>query len=226
MDKGLQILKDWAHEASLDSVEIEKERGVVIEEWRLSRGADERMMKQTLPVQYMGSKYASRLPIGTKESLDHFTHAALKRFYKDWYRPDMQAVVVVGDIDVNDMEQKIKDLFGNIPVSSNPRKRESFPVPDHEETLTVVAKDKETAFPSVEILFKKDLLPQTSIGDYCRYMNTRLFTGMLNSRLREITLKPNPPLLVQGLSMVTVMQGAKMPTSWQPIPAIPAWPGP
>ncbi len=198
VDKGLQILKDWAHEASLDSVEIEKERGVVIEEWRLSRGADERMMKQTLPVQYMGSKYASRLPIGTKESLDHFTHAALKRFYKDWYRPDMQAVVVVGDIDVNDMEQKIKDLFGNIPVSSNPRKRESFPVPDHEETLTVVAKDKETAFPSVEILFKKDLLPQTSIGDYCRYMNTRLFTGMLNSRLREITLKPNPPFVGAG----------------------------
>jgi len=198
VDKGLQILKDWAHEASLDSVEIEKERGVVIEEWRLSRGADERMMKQTLPVQYMGSKYANRLPIGTKESLDHFTHAALKRFYKDWYRPDMQAVVVVGDIDVNDMEQKIKDLFGSIPASSNPRKRESFPVPDHEETLTVVAKDKETAFPSVEILFKKDLLPQTSIGDYCRYMNTRLFTGMLNSRLREITLKSNPPFVGAG----------------------------
>ncbi|MEK7227115.1 MAG: pitrilysin family protein, partial [Bacteroidota bacterium] len=198
LDKGLGILKDWAHEASLDSLEIEKERGVVIEEWRLSRGADERMMKQTLPVQYMGSKYADRLPIGTKESLDHFTHAALKRFYKDWYRPDMQAVVIVGDIDVNDMEQKIKDLFGSIPASSSPRKRESFPVPDHAETLSVVAKDKETAFPSVEILFKKDLLPQTSIGDYCRYMNTRLFTGMLNSRLREITLKSNPPFVGAG----------------------------
>jgi zinc protease len=100
VEKGLQILEDWAHNALLDSLEIEKERGVVIEEWRLSRGADERMMKQTLPVQYKGSKYAERLPIGTKASLDNFSHASLKKFYKDWYRPDMQAIIVVGDIDL------------------------------------------------------------------------------------------------------------------------------
>src|SRR5258705_647876 len=166
VDKGLQILRDWSHEASLDSVEIEKERGVVIEEWRLTRGADERMMKQTLPVQYRGSKYADRLPIGTKASLDNFSPAALKRFYKDWYRPDLQAVIVVGDIDVNDIEQKIKQIFSGIPALASPRKREVFPVPDHTETLSVVAKDKETAFPSIEILFKKDLQPDILIGDY------------------------------------------------------------
>ncbi|MBI5858119.1 MAG: insulinase family protein [Sphingobacteriales bacterium] len=198
VDKGLQILEDWAHDALLDSAEIEKERGVVIEEWRLSRGADERMMKQTLPVQYHNSRYADRLPIGTKFSLDNFSHAALKRFYSDWYRPDLQAVVVVGDIDVNDMEQKIKKIFGDIPAPSSPRKREMFTVPDHEETLLVVAKDKETAFPSVEVLYKKPLQPQVTIGDYCRYMNTRLFTGMLNTRFREITLKPNPPFVGAG----------------------------
>jgi zinc protease len=96
VDKGLQILEDWAHNAQLDSLEIEKERGVVIEEWRLGRGADERMMKQTLPVQYRGSKYADRLPIGTKASLDNFSHAALRRFYHDWYRTDLQAIIVVG----------------------------------------------------------------------------------------------------------------------------------
>ena len=198
VDKGLQILEDWAHDALLDPAEIEKERGVVIEEWRLSRGADERMMKQTLPVQYQGSKYAERLPIGNKEVLENFSPAALKRFYQDWYRPDLQAVIVVGDIDVNDMEQKIKQTFGNIPAPVSPRKREVFMVPDHKETLTVVAKDKETALPSIEILYKKDPQPETTIGDYCRYMNRRLFTGMLNSRFRELTLNSNPPFLGAG----------------------------
>lgn len=198
VEKGLQILEDWAHNALLDSLEIEKERGVVIEEWRLSRGADERMLKQTLPVQYRGSRYAERLPIGTRESLEHFTHDALKRFYRDWYRPDLQAVVVVGDIDVNEIEGQIREIFGDIPAPVSPRKRETFNVPDHAETLTVVAKDKETAFPTVEVMYKKELMSQLTIGDYCRYINTRLFTGMLNSRLRELTLKSNPPFVAAG----------------------------
>jgi zinc protease len=198
VDKGLLILEDWAHNALLDSIEIEKERGVVIEEWRLSRGAGERMMKQTLPVQYKGSKYADRLPIGKKEILEHFSPAALKRFYTDWYRTDLQAIVVVGDIDVNDIEQKIIKTFGDIPASTSPRKREVFGVPDHSETLSVVAKDKETALPSIEILFKKDPQPETLIGDYVRYMNRRLFTGMLNNRFRELTLKANPPFVGAG----------------------------
>jgi zinc protease len=198
VDKGLQILEDWAHNALLDPAEIEKERGVVIEEWRLSRGADERMMKQTLPVQYQGSKYALRLPIGKKEILETFSPESLRRFYTDWYRPDLQAVVVVGDIDINDIEQKIKQTFGNIPAPASPRKREVFNVPDHKEALSVVAKDKETAFPSIEVLFKKEPQPETLIGDYCRYMNRRLFTGMLNSRFRELTLKSNPPFVGAG----------------------------
>jgi zinc protease len=198
VDKGLQILEDWAHDALLDSEEIIKERGVVIEEWRMGRGADDRMLKQTLPVQYYGSKYAERLPIGTKESLDHFSPDALRRFYKDWYRPDLQAIVVVGDIDVNDIEQKIKQTFSDIPAPASPRKREVFSVPDHAETLSVVAKDKETAFPSIEILYKKDLQPEILIGDYVRYMNRRLFTGMLNSRFRELTMNANPPFVQAG----------------------------
>ncbi len=198
VDKGLQILEDWAHNATLDSADIEKERGVVIEEWRLTRGADERMMKQTLPVQYLGSKYAERLPIGNLETLEHFSNAALKRFYRDWYRPDMEAIIIVGDIDVKDMEQKVKAMFAGIPAPASPRKREEFGVPDHAETLTVVAKDKETPLSSVELLFKKDPQPDTSIGDYCRYINRMLFTGMLNNRFRELSMKPNPPFLGAG----------------------------
>jgi zinc protease len=198
VEKGLQILEDWAHNALFDSLEIEKERGVVIEEWRISRGADERMMKQTLPVQYRGSRYANRLPIGNKESLENFSPEALKRFYKDWYRPDLQAIVIVGDIDINDMEQKIKETFSDIPAAITPRKRENYLVPDHAEQLAVVAKDKETAFPSVELMYKKNPQPETTIGDYVRYMNRRMFTGMLNNRLRELTLKPNPPFVGAG----------------------------
>jgi len=198
VDKGLEILEDWAHNALLDSLEVEKERGVVIEEWRVSRGADERMMRQTLPVQYWGSKYAERLPIGKKEILEKFSHAALKRFYKDWYRPDLQAIVVVGDIDVNDMEEKIKKIFGDIPAAVNPRPRENFPVPDHKEPMTVVAKDKEAAFPSVEIMYKKDARKEITIADYQKYMNRLLFTGMLNARLREKTLGSNPPFVGAG----------------------------
>lgn len=198
VDKGLEILEDWAHNATLDSLEIEKERGVVIEEWRLSRGAEERMMKQTLPVQYNGSQYAKRLPIGTKESLETFSHDALKRFYKDWYRPDLQAVIVVGDIDVNEMEQKIIKTFSDIPKAVSPRKRTEFFVPDHLETLIAVAKDKETAFPSVELLYKKPVQPQYSIAEYVHYMNRWLFTGMLNSRFRELALASNPPFVGAG----------------------------
>jgi zinc protease len=200
VDKGLQILEDWAHNASLDSIEIEKERGVVIEEWRLSRGADERMMRQTLPVQYSGSKYADRLPIGTHESLEKFQQAALRRFYKEWYRPDLQAIVVVGDIDINEMEQKIKTVFGSIPAPASAKKRESFPVPDHSGVLSVVAKDKETDLPFVEVMYKKDTRPETTIGDYSRYMNQMLFTGMLNGRFREMAMKPNPPFIGAGSS--------------------------
>ena len=198
VEKGLEILEDWAHNALLDSLEIEKERGVVIEEWRLSRGAEERMMKQTLPVQYWGSKYAERLPIGKKEILESFSHTALKQFYRDWYRPDLQAIIVVGDIDVNDMEEKIRKIFGDIPAAVNPKPRQSFPVPDHKEPMTVVAKDKETAFPSVEIMYKKEARKEITIADYQKYMNRLLFTGMLNTRFREKTLSSNPPFVAAG----------------------------
>lgn len=198
VDKGLQILEDWSHNALLDSIEIEKERGVVIEEWRLSRGADERMMRETLPVQYYGSKYAKRLPIGTKESLEGFSHDVLRRFYKEWYRPDMQAIVVVGDINVDEMEKKIRDYFGDIPAAKSARPREMFPVPDHKETMVVVAKDKEAAFPFVQVMFKKDKQEEKTIGDYGRFVTQQLFTSMLNSRLQEITMKPNPPFIGAG----------------------------
>jgi zinc protease len=195
VEKGLQILEDWAHNATLDPVEVEKERGVVIEEWRVGRGADERMMRQTLPVQYRGSIYAERLPIGNKNALEHFSYDQLKKFYQDWYRPDLQAVIAVGDIDVNEIEQQIKNIFSNIAAPVSPKPRISYEVPDHPVSLSVVAKDRETAFPSVTMMYKKEPLEEVTIGDYSKYMNRRLFIGMLNNRLRELALGPAPPFL-------------------------------
>ncbi|HIC32284.1 MAG TPA: insulinase family protein, partial [Flavobacteriaceae bacterium] len=114
LEKGFQILEDWAHNALLTEKDIDEERGVVLEEFRLGQGADERMMQNYLPKLMYGSKYADRLPIGTKENLENFDYESLRRYYKDWYRPDLMAVIAVGDIDVETLENKIKFHFGGI----------------------------------------------------------------------------------------------------------------
>ena len=129
MEKGFLILEDWASGVSFEDEEIDKERGVVIEEWRLRRGAEARMFDKQLPVLFKDSRYAIRLPIGTKETLDNFTHDAVKRFYKDWYRPELMAVIAVGDFDVEWMEGLIKEHFNRIPASENPRIREVYGIP-------------------------------------------------------------------------------------------------
>lgn len=118
LDKGYQVLEDWAHLASLDGEAIDDERGVIIEEWRMGLGADDRMRKKTLPVMLNNSLYAERLPIGTLENLQTFKHESLRKFYRDFYRPNLQAIVVVGDIDLDAAEAKIKQLFGSIDRKS------------------------------------------------------------------------------------------------------------
>jgi len=119
MEKSIQILEDWAHQVTFDSVEIEKERGVVIEEWRLGRGANQRLEDKYLPLLFYNSRYAQRLPIGTKENIEGFRHEVLKRFYHDWYRPDLMAVIAVGDFDTRWVEQKIVQYFSSIPLPQN-----------------------------------------------------------------------------------------------------------
>src|SRR5262249_13925778 len=115
LEQGIQILEDWAHEVTFDTTEVRKERGVVIEEWRLGQGAGGRLQKQVFPVLMGGSRYADRLPIGTRESLQGFNPASLIRFYRDWYRPDLMAVVAVGDFDGKAVEALIKKQFNRIP---------------------------------------------------------------------------------------------------------------
>ncbi|MDW7695507.1 insulinase family protein [Flammeovirgaceae bacterium SG7u.111] len=200
LNKGLQILEDWAFNASLDPEEIEKERGVVIEEWRLGLGADGRMREVWLPVLLKDSRYAERLPIGTKEVLESFKPETIQRFYKDWYRPDLMAVVAVGDIDVDEMEKKIKEQFGKVPAVKKPKKRIEYDMPQHEETLVAIAKDKEATYNRISIYYKHQKESFKTIADYRQQVMNSLYNGMLNQRLNELRQSATPPFMYGGAS--------------------------
>ena len=197
LEQGFQIIEDWAHNALLTDEEIDNERGVVLEEYRLGKGADERMMQQYLPKMMYGSMYAERLPIGTKENLETFKYESLKRYYKDWYRPDLMAVIAVGDIDVETLEAKIKSHFANIPNPKQPKPRQSFDLPNHEETFIAIESDKEAAFSNVRLMFKDKVnsKPDVNYGDYRKSMVENLFAQMINNRLDEIRNGDNPPFV-------------------------------
>lgn len=199
LEQGLQILEDWAHNITFDPAEIEKERGVVIEEWRLGQGADERMRDQYFPVLFRGSRYAERLPIGTRASLQMAEPEDLVRFYRDFYRPDLMAVIAVGDFDKNRVERLIRDHFGNLAPSPKPGEpatpRTLFPVPDHDSTLVAITTDQEATMSTVSVYYKLPLEAASTVADYRALMIERLFTTMLNDRLEELTRQANPPFI-------------------------------
>jgi zinc protease len=195
MEQGLLILEDWAHGVTFDSLEVEKERGVVIEEWRAGRGASSRIMDKQLPVLLYGSRYAARIPIGNDTSLRTFSHAALKRFYNDWYRPDMMAVVAVGDFDAETMERQIRERFSRIPASASPRSRPVVPVPDHDSSLVAINSDPEETQTGVTVYFKHDSRSGATFADYRRRLVEAILDGVLNNRFSEITMKPDAPFL-------------------------------
>lgn len=197
LDKGFQILEDWAFNATLDGQDIDDERGVVIEEYRTRLGASTRMMEQYLPKLLHNSLYAKRLPIGTKENLETFKHEELRQFYKDWYRPNLMAVIVVGDINVDEMEAKIKAHFGKYQNPANEKERKSFDIPNHKETFVSVSTDKEATSANVQIIYKddKNSEPTTTVGDYRDDLINRLFSSMLNNRLEEYTNEATPPFV-------------------------------
>jgi zinc protease len=139
LEQAFQILEDWAQHQLFDSLEIERERGVVLEEWRLGQGAGSRMRDKQLPILFRGSRYAVRLPIGERDVLETFDHEALKRYYARWYRPDLMAVVAVGDFDVEAIEGLIRQHFEPLAVPEEPAARPVYGVPDHEGTLFAIA---------------------------------------------------------------------------------------
>lgn len=194
--KGFQVLEDWAHNVSFDNAEIDKERGVVIEEWRSGQGSDERIRAKTFPVLLKGSQYAVRLPIGTKSNLDTFKYETVKQFYKDWYRPDLEAVVVVGDVDVNQVEQLIKDHFSAIPKPVNPKPRVKYGIPAGKETQTLIVNDPEQRYNVVTIYYKQPSIEEAQTDvEYRESIIRELFNAMMSSRLMEIAQKPNAPFL-------------------------------
>ena len=195
LEKGFQIIEDWAFNANLTPEEIDKERGVVLEEYRLGLGAEKRMEDRYLPKMLYNSHYADRLPIGKKEILENFKYDQLISFYKDWYRPNLMSVIVVGDIDVAEMEAKIKSHFENYQNPKNEKPRKVYDLPNHKETFIAVESDKEASDAQVQMLYKDYGLPKktTTVNDYKNDLAENLFTTMLNNRLNELTNSPTPP---------------------------------
>ncbi len=198
IDKALLILEDWAHNVSFENEEIDKERGVVMEEWRLRRGAGARTTDKLFPVLLKGSRYADRIPIGKPEIIQNFKPETLKKFYKDWYRPDLMAVVAVGDFDKTAVENLIKTHFGSIPAVSSPRPRREYEVPDHDGSVYAITTDKELTATSISV---ENILPsrkQGTFGEYRQEIVDDLFSNMLSTRFSEIAQKPDAPFLGAG----------------------------
>lgn len=202
VDKAFTILQDWAQGVLLDDDAINAERNIVMEELRLGKGAQDRMNKQYYPKLFAGSRYAQRLPIGTEESLKNFKPEAVKRFYKDWYRPDLMAVVVVGDIEPAAARQLIEKHFAGLtnPANERPRPYERMPARATSESLVVT--DKEATNNIVQIIAPFSVRkPETTVGDYRQQMVENLFNAMLSVRNQELTQKANPPFVAGGSSM-------------------------
>jgi len=205
-EKGFQVLEDWAHQVTYDDEEIQKERGVVIEEWRLYRGATARMEDKWFPILFQGSKYAERNIIGDIELLKNDDNDAVRRFYKDWYRPDLFAVIAIGDFDADYVKTLIESHFASIPMPEDPRAREYYPVPDHQETLYAIVTDPEAPRTDVQILFKRDVKKITTIGDYRHSLVERLYNQMQNIRLNELRQQADPPFMYGFASTIKFIQ--------------------
>ncbi len=202
LDTAFLILEDWAHGQVFDSTEVVNERGVVVEEWRSRLGANDRMLRAFIPIVLKDSKYATRLPIGTEESILKAQPSVLRRFYQDWYRPDLMAVVAVGDFDVAQVEAMIKQHFGSIPrATSNARPRVAAAVPDNATPLIAITSDAEATGSSFTIAYKRPHKLVTTVGDYRTQIAEGLYTSMLNARLREIAQKPDAPFLFASVSI-------------------------
>lgn len=208
VDKGLLVLYDWASQLSMETEEIDAERGVIHEEWRMGQGAMDRMQRKFLSVLFHNSLYAERLPIGSMDVVDNCDPDVLRRFYNDWYRPDLMAVVVVGDFDAKEMEQKVINQFSQIPKHENPRERFLAEIPDHDETLVCVATDPESPVSMIQIFYKHPATATVTVADYRKDMVAMLLSSMLSNRLAELTLQENPPF-AQGFGAYTDFIGPK-----------------
>lgn len=199
LDSCLLILRDWSHDLTLSPKEIDKERGVIQGEWRMRTGAQYRMLERCAPALFPQSRYGQRLPIGLMSVVQHFKYKELRDYYQRWYRPDNQAVIVVGDVDVDRTEQKIKEMFSSVKMPPHPAKRIYYPVPDNPSIICVVEKDKEQAQTSVQLIYKHAAEPddnKDTEGYLVRQFLTDAASSMLNDRLDELQKNPEVPFTI------------------------------
>jgi zinc protease len=198
LDKGIQVLEDWAHGALLDPAEIEKERGVVLEESRMGRGAQQRMRDKYFKMILNNSRYAERLPIGKDSILKTFKPETIKAFYKDWYRPDLMAVIAVGDFDVAKVEATIIKKFSSIPAVLKPKKRTEYTIPLDGTTNVAIVTDPEYPQNSIQLIYKLPASKEKTLQDVRDHFAQDLYNAMMGQRMQELTQKANPPFLYGG----------------------------
>ncbi|HTI92616.1 MAG TPA: insulinase family protein [Puia sp.] len=196
---ALQVARDWAQGITLSDEEIDKERNVILEEKRLHAGLQERMQERTIPITYNHSLYADRLPIGLEDVILHADHSELRTFYRDWYRPDLQAVIVVGDIDVDQTEKLVRILFGDLRMPLNPRERKEFRVPLEGKNQYAAIADAEIKLPGMEVLIKLPGLIVKTASEYAEDMERQILNMLMNDRFNQAMQQADPPYLVGGM---------------------------
>lgn len=201
VDSCLLILHDWSSAILLADKEIDKERGVIREEWRSRNSGILRLYTDALPTLYEGTKYTDCMPIGSIDIINNFPYQDLRDYYAKWYRPDLQGIVIVGDIDVDKMEADIKRVFADIPKPVNAAERVYYPVTDNKEPLIYIGKDKEISTPMVSVYFKHDATPDSEKGNMAYYLQqyvVYMASSMLNTRFMELQQSANPPFVGAG----------------------------
>lgn len=208
LEKGIQIIEDWAHQVTYLNEDIEGERNIILEESRMGKGAQDRMLRKVLPKLLASSKYAQRLPIGVDSIIKNFNPDAIRRFYHDWYRPDLMAVMVVGDIDPAKAEEMIKKHFSEIPKVASPRERLYEKLFPYTKDDGIVVADKEAISNMVNILYSAfPQSPTITVKDYKNDLLQNIFIGLLNDRYRELTQKENPPFVQAAGDFSSIAKG-------------------
>ena len=202
VDSCLWILRDWSDGLTLGEEEIDKERGVIHEEWRTRMGATMRIYEKVFPMVYPGSQYANRLPIGTMEVVDNFPYKALRDYYEKWYRPDQQGIIVVGDFDVDQMEAKIKEIFSDIQMPTDAAERIYYPVEDNKDPIVAIATDKEQQNVTIQYMTKHAAIPDVAKNDVNYLVMSfanNMVSQMFDDRFDEIVERSaNPPFMGAG----------------------------
>ena len=208
LQKGFQVLEDWAHQVTYLDEDIESERAIILEESRMGKGAQDRMMRQVYPKLFAGSRYAERLPIGSEQVIRSFKPDAIRRFYRDWYRPDLMAVAVVGDVHPDTALALVKKHFSGLKNPANARTREVVNIPPYAASEAVVVTDKEATGYVVTINYPITKAgSKLTVADYREGLQQRLITTMLNQRLQELTQQSNPPFVAAGAGIGIFVRG-------------------